>query len=102
MLDATQQKNTIHLDHKFSLLIHFSLKIYSAKVFEEEDFDPRDYNYVLTPDIANTKACFMLKEAEDELVKKAKSENLSGEIPEVNKYHITLANNYHQFIILFA
>lgn len=47
--------------------------IYSAKVFEEEDFDPRDYGYVLTPDIANTKACYMLKETEDELMKKAKT-----------------------------
>lgn len=46
---------------------------FSAKVFEEEDFDPRDYGYVLTPDILNTKACFMLKDAEDELTKKAKS-----------------------------
>lgn len=53
-------------------------------MFEEEDFDPRDYNYVLTPDIANTKACFMLKEAEDELTKKAKVENVSGDVPEVN------------------
>lgn len=42
-------------------------------MFEEEDFDPRDYGYVLTPDIVNTKACYMLKEAEDELVKKAKT-----------------------------
>lgn len=41
-------------------------------MFEEEDFDPRDYGYVLTQDIINTKACFMLKEAEDDLTKKAK------------------------------
>lgn len=55
----------------------------SAKVYEEEDFDPRDYNYTLTPDIVNTKACFMLKEAEEELLKKAKAENDSGDVPEV-------------------
>lgn len=42
-------------------------------MFEEEDFDPRDYGYVLTPDIVNTKACFMLKEAEDELTKQSKA-----------------------------
>lgn len=47
--------------------------LYSAKVFEEEDFDPRDYGYVLTPDVVNTKACFMLKEAEDELTKQLKA-----------------------------
>lgn len=47
--------------------------IRSAKVFEEEDFDPRDYGYVLTPDVVNTKACFMLKEAEDELMKQLKA-----------------------------
>lgn len=46
---------------------------FSAKVFEEEDFDPRDYGYVLTPDVVNTKACFMLKEAEDELSKQSKA-----------------------------
>lgn len=42
-------------------------------MFEEEDFDPRDYGYVLTPDVVNTKACFMLKEAEDELNKQVKA-----------------------------
>lgn len=42
-------------------------------MFEEEDFDPRDYGYVLTPDVVNTKACFMLKEAEDELTKQVKA-----------------------------
>lgn len=57
-------------------------------MFEEEDFDPRDYNYVLTPDIANTKACFMLKEAEDELTKKAKAENAAGDVPEVSRHSI--------------
>lgn len=46
-------------------------------MFEEEDFDPRDYGYVLTPDVINTKACFMLKEAEDELNKQVKA-NPSG------------------------
>lgn len=46
---------------------------FSAKVFEEEDFDPRDYGYVLTPDVVNTKACFMLKEAEEELTKQLKA-----------------------------
>lgn len=49
-------------------------------MFEEEDFDPRDYGYVLTPDVANTKACFMLKEAEDELTKQLKvnPDNVDG------------------------
>lgn len=56
---------------------------FSAKVYEEEDFDPRDYNYILSPDIANTKACFMLKEAEDDLLKKAKADNKDGDVPEV-------------------
>lgn len=49
------------------------IRDFSAKVFEEEDFDPRDYGYVLTPDVVNTKACFMLKEAEDELTKQLKA-----------------------------
>lgn len=53
---------------------------YSAKVFEEEDFDPRDYGYVLTPDIVNTKACYMLKEAEDKLMKKIKTSSDGTEV----------------------
>ena len=56
----------------------------SAKVFEEEDFDPRDYGYVLTPDVPNTKACFMLKEAEDEFIKKSKT-NENVETAEVSE-----------------
>lgn len=45
----------------------------SAKIFEEEDFEPRDYNYFLKPDCNNSRICFMLKEIEDELMKKSKS-----------------------------
>lgn len=52
----------------------------SAKVFEEEDFDPRDYGYVLTPDIVNNKACVMLKEAEDDLTKQLKANPDSTEV----------------------
>lgn len=52
----------------------------SAKVFEEEDFDPRDYGYILTPDVVNTKACFMLKEAEDELNKQMKANPDASEV----------------------
>lgn len=58
-----------------------SIDNFSAKVFEEEDFDPRDYGYVLIPDVVNTKACFSLKEAEDELIKKVK---LCPDAEEVN------------------
>lgn len=54
--------------------------IFSAKVFEEEDFDPRDYGYVLTPDIVNNKACVMLKEAEDELTKQLKANQDGSEV----------------------
>lgn len=43
-------------------------------MFEEEDYDPRDYGYILTPDVTATKACFLLKEAEEELLKKPKSD----------------------------
>lgn len=42
-------------------------------VYEEEDFEIRDYEYTLEPDMTNSKSCFMLKEAEDELTKKIKS-----------------------------
>lgn len=52
--------------------------MFSAKVFEEEDFDPRDYGYVLTPDVVNTKACYMLKEAEEELGKLSKLNSDGG------------------------
>lgn len=46
---------------------------YSAQVYEEEDFEVRDYEYSLGQDISNAKACFMLKEVEDELMRKVKS-----------------------------
>lgn len=49
-------------------------------MFEEEDYDARGYGYELKPDLTVVKSCFMLKEAEDELIKKAKSE--SNEVPE--------------------
>lgn len=65
----------------------------SAKVFEEEDFDPRDYGYVLTPDILNTKACFILKEAEDDLAKKTKSNPDATEV--IVMSHV---NNIVEFI----
>lgn len=57
-------------------------------MFEEEDFDPRDYGYVLTPDVVNTKACFMLKEAEDELTKQLKSDPDNTDGTEVKHTHI--------------
>lgn len=53
---------------------------FSAKVFEEEDFDPRDYGYVLTPDIVNNKACVMLKEAEEDLTKQLKANPDASEV----------------------
>lgn len=65
---------------------------FSAKVFEEEDFDPRDYGYVLTPDVVNTKACFMLKEAEDELNKQMKASSETSEV----RFH-TIGTNFSNF-----
>lgn len=59
-------------------------------MFEEEDYDPRDYGYILNPDITATKACFMLKEAEEELLKKPKPD---AEIPEVRKWNRLLLRN---------
>lgn len=67
------------------LTIMFFQIFRSAKVFEEEDFDPRDYGYVLTPDVVNTKACFMLKEAEDELTKQLKADPDNTDGTEVNR-----------------
>lgn len=64
-------------------------------MFEEEDFDPRDYGYVLTPDVVNTKACFMLKEAEDELTKQLKSDpdNTNGTEVELIIQSILFSNS---------
>lgn len=42
-------------------------------MYEEEDFEIRDYEYTLEPDMTNSKSCFMLKEVEDDLTKKIKS-----------------------------
>lgn len=74
---------------------------YSAKVFEEEDYDPRDYGYILTPDITATKACFLLKEAEEELLKKPKPET---EIAEVSKWlsFFLRSWNIHLYLVNFT
>lgn len=42
-------------------------------MYEEEDFEIRDYEYSLEPDMSYSKSCFMLREAEDDLNKKIKS-----------------------------
>lgn len=55
----------------------------SAQVFEEEDFEVRDYDYNLFPDITNAKACSMLKEVEDDLTRKLKN-NVEGVADDVN------------------
>lgn len=46
---------------------------FSAQVFEEEDFEIRDYDYNLIPDTPNARSCYMLKEVEDELMKKIRN-----------------------------
>lgn len=53
-------------------------------MYEEEDFEIRDYEYTLEPDMSNSKSCFMLKEAEDDLIKKIKSgQDTSEETPAI-------------------
>lgn len=52
--------------------------MFSAQVFEEEDFEIRDYEYNLIPDTANVRACYMLKEAEDEFMKKIRAAPTAG------------------------
>lgn len=44
-------------------------------MFEEEDFEIRDYEYNLIPDTPNTRSCYMLKEVEDELMKKIRNQS---------------------------
>lgn len=55
-------------------------------MYEEEDYDARGYGYELKPDVTVVKSCFLLKEAEEELIKKAKSE--SSEVTEVRLHGI--------------
>lgn len=62
----------------------------SAQVFEEEDFEVRDYEYNLFPDITNAKACYMLKEVEDDLIRKLKN-NVDGVADDVNAVDETQA-----------
>ncbi|KAJ6643077.1 N-alpha-acetyltransferase 35, NatC auxiliary subunit like [Pseudolycoriella hygida] len=57
--------------HKLAQIIRKFI-LYSV-VYEEEDFEIRDYEYTLEPDMSNSKSCFMLKDAEDELTKRIKS-----------------------------
>lgn len=68
-LSAVTQKRI----NERKIVTNFANFCFSAVVYEEEDFEIRDYEYTLEPDMTNSKSCFMLKEAEDDLIKKIKS-----------------------------
>lgn len=44
-------------------------------VFEEEDFQSTVYGYTLFQDVNDLKVCALLKEAEEDLIKRAKTIN---------------------------
>lgn len=46
----------------------------SAEVYEEEDFEMRDYEFDLQPKVTDERACFLLKEAEEQLQKRSKQQ----------------------------
>ncbi|XP_062550331.1 N-alpha-acetyltransferase 35, NatC auxiliary subunit isoform X2 [Armigeres subalbatus] len=58
--------------------------ILRARVYEEEDFQPSNYGYDMYVDMTETKACNMLKSAEEDWVKKAKEVEGAKEREEVN------------------
>lgn len=58
--------------------------ILRARVYEEEDFQPSNYGYDMYVDMTETKACNMLKSAEDDWVKKAKEVDDAKERDEIN------------------
>ena len=61
-----------------------------ASVFEEEDFQPIVYGYNLASEISDSKACSMIREAEDETLKKMKSV-----LKNVNTTLNTIVNSDH-------
>ncbi|KXJ83695.1 hypothetical protein RP20_CCG003124 [Aedes albopictus] len=58
--------------------------ILRARVYEEEDFQPSNYGYDMYMDLTETKACNMLKSAEEDWVKKAKDLDGVKEKDEIN------------------
>ncbi|GAB0100544.1 N-alpha-acetyltransferase 35, NatC auxiliary subunit homolog [Sergentomyia squamirostris] len=54
--------------------------IQHAAVYEEEDFQPSTFAYTLYPDVSDAKTCAMLKEAEEELARRAKAHPEVAEI----------------------
>lgn len=67
--------------HKLvNLIRNFILR---ARVYEEEDFQPSTYGYDLCCDLTETKACNMLKSAEEDLVRKLKDTEGEREKEEV-------------------
>lgn len=66
------QTNFIHWIWKTVFSEFFFINC-SAIVYEEEDYQPGTYGYVLCPEVTEAKACAMLKEAEEELIKKSKA-----------------------------
>ncbi|XP_055627653.1 N-alpha-acetyltransferase 35, NatC auxiliary subunit isoform X2 [Toxorhynchites rutilus septentrionalis] len=68
--------------HKLvNLIRNFILR---ARVYEEEDFQPSTYGYDLCMELSETKACNMLKSAEEDLVKRIKDVESDKEKEEIN------------------
>lgn len=58
----TSAKQCIYIDYYFS-----------AMVYEEEDYEQRDYEFDLQTKLTYGKCCLQLKEAEEQLLRRAKS-----------------------------
>ncbi|XP_065090507.1 N-alpha-acetyltransferase 35, NatC auxiliary subunit isoform X2 [Ochlerotatus camptorhynchus] len=64
-----------------NLIRNFILR---ARVYEEEDFQPSNYGYDMYREVTETKACNMLKSAEEDWLKKAKDVDGEKEKEEIN------------------
>lgn len=66
-------------------------------VFEEEDFQPMQYGYRLSPDIFEQKIIGMLKEVEEDLHKKSKLKNPEVKSIEVLPFFFLII----QYVLIF-
>lgn len=71
-----------------------------ASVYEEEDFQPKTYNFNLATNISVSKALTMIKVAEDELSKKLKSRQVDDE-PELHLQALLVRLSFTRHFFIF-
>lgn len=118
-LDGHSLAQTVFINlylHSPSLIVDRSLKafavvtlklvdiindfVHQASVYEEEDFQPKTYNFNLAANTSVSKALTMIKVAEDELTKKLKSRQETDE-PELQLQALLVRLSFTRHFFIF-